>query len=72
MTVQSEWPREAHKIDGVPEALQFRPRSAFWHLDTLAVLDRGAFVADLFTFHAPISVSRRNAGMGRDHRLVRP
>ncbi len=67
MTVQSAWPREAHKLEGVPEALQFRPRAALWHLDTLAVIDRGAFVTDLYTFNTPISVSSRNDGLGRDH-----
>jgi hypothetical protein len=73
MTVQSEWPREAHKLAGVPEALQIRRRSAYWHLDTLAVIDRGAFVSDLFTHDSVISVAPRNAGLDRTHWVpVRP
>jgi hypothetical protein len=64
MTVQSAWPREAHKLDGVPEALQFRPRSAFNNLDTLAVMDRGIFVPGLFVGDTPIAISTRNAGLG--------
>jgi hypothetical protein len=67
MTVQSAWPREAHNLDGVPEALQFRADTAFWHLDTLAVIDRGVFVTGLFTDNSTVSVSSRNEGLERSN-----
>jgi hypothetical protein len=67
MTVESAWPKEAHKIDGVFEALQFRSRAAFWHLDTLAALDRGMFVPHLFTTATPVSVTPGNPTMNEEH-----
>jgi hypothetical protein len=67
MAVQSPWPREAHTLDGVSEMLQIRPRAAFLHLDTLAVIDRGAFVTDLFTPFTPVAASSRNRDLPRNH-----
>jgi hypothetical protein len=67
MTVQSGWPNEAFKIDGVYEVLQYRQRTAFRHMDTLAVIDRGAFTTDLFTLDASVDVTPRNRGLDRTH-----
>jgi hypothetical protein len=67
MVAQSPMPDGFQKIDGVPTALAYRRPSEFWHMGTLAVIDRGAFVVDLFTKVQPVAPSSRNAGLDRIH-----
>lgn len=63
--VQSYMPDEAEKFRRVPIIFQKRGINAFWHLDALAVMDRGAFVPSLFTVWSPIRPAPRDAGMSR-------
>jgi hypothetical protein len=65
MVVQSTMPDASRKIDGVPMALAYRSASQFWHMGTLAVIDRGAFVVNLFAKFQPVTPSPRNAGLDR-------
>ena len=49
----------------VPPFVARRAVTEYWHLPTLAVIDRNAFVPSLFTGWYPIEPSARNIGMAR-------
>jgi hypothetical protein len=65
LVVQSTMPPEVQEFKGLSPLLQTRGFEAFIHMPALVVLDRGAFVPNLFSGWAPVEPTPRNAGMSR-------
>ena len=61
LVVQSEMPAGGEEFADVPRALALRSAVAFIHMPALAVIDRGAFVPNLFLHRQPLDVTARNA-----------
>jgi hypothetical protein len=63
LAVQSPMNAEAAHFRGVSAWIATQTSANYDHIASLAVLDRGAFTADLFTGWYPVEASSRNAGM---------
>ena len=73
LVVQTPLTPEEAGIDGVPRALAERDDKDFWHMPTLAVIDRSVSVPYFFTGWTPLRANPRNAEVARTQsRLMTP
>jgi hypothetical protein len=73
LVVQTPMTRNEARIDGVPDMLALHEPMTFWHMPTLAIIDRSAFVPYFFTGWTPVRPNPRNAGIAQTQsRLMTP
>ncbi|HEX6841323.1 MAG TPA: hypothetical protein VF113_07335 [Stellaceae bacterium] len=73
LVVQTPLTPEEAGIDGVPRALAARTDKEFWHMPTLAIIDRSVSIPYFFTGWTPVRASPRNADVARTQsRLLTP
>jgi hypothetical protein len=73
LVVEAAMAPDEARIDGVPDLLARREPTMFWHMPTLAVIDRSVFVPYFFAIATPVRVNPRNAALTQTRtRLLTP
>ena len=73
LVVETPLAPQESSIDGVPRFLARREDMDFWHMPTLAIIDRSVCVPYFFTGWAPVRANPRNADVARTQsRLMTP
>jgi hypothetical protein len=67
LTVGGSIPEGERQIPGVPAALASSWERSFSNMGALAVIDRAAFIPNLFLTWTPVSPTARNAGLFETH-----